>query len=117
MEIVRIDRRGEARSSAGLELLVWGIDVEGERFVEPARAQNISLSGALLKGLNTVLKSGDVIGILFEGQKARFRVVWVCHEGPGKPVQVAVHRIEPDPCPWRTLLSQAEEHLESSVKV
>ena len=34
MEIVRIDRRIEARSSDGIELLVWGIDTEGERFVE-----------------------------------------------------------------------------------
>jgi hypothetical protein len=116
MEIVRIDRRMEARSSDGIELLVWGIDTEGERFVEQARAQNISLSGVLLTGLQTLLKSGDVIGILFDGRKARFRVVWVRYEGLGKLAQVAVHRIEPDPCPWRELLSREEQPLESSVR-
>jgi len=116
MEIVRIDRRGEARSSEGVELLVWGIDIEGERFVEQARAQNISLSGALLTGLNAVLRSGDVVGILYSGQKARFRVVWVRYNGVAGPVQVAVHRIEPDLCPWRELLPTSEESFQSNVR-
>jgi hypothetical protein len=75
IEIVRVDRRREARNSAGVEALRWGIDIDGERFVEPARAQNISPSGALQTGLKAVSGSGEVIATLGR-QKARFRVVW-----------------------------------------
>jgi len=95
-----IDRRNESRNNADLALLVWGIDSEGERFAQQAHARNISTSGALLTGLQASLKSGDVIGILYAGRKARFRVVWVRYDRTGEPMQAAVHRIEPDLCPW-----------------
>jgi hypothetical protein len=111
------DRRNETRAPADLELVVWGVDVEGERFVQSALAQNISVSGALLTGLNALLKSGDVLGILYGGRKARFRVVWVRYDGIESPMQAAVHRIEPDVCPWLDLLTdnRAQESLPTRV--
>jgi hypothetical protein len=105
MEIIRIDRRNEARVPADLELVVWGVDTAGERFVQQAQAQNISINGALLTGLKVELKPGDVVGVLYGGRKARFRVVWVRYDGPESPMQAAVHRIDPDVCPWLELLS------------
>lgn len=112
----RIDRRSEARNDTDLELLVWGIDNEGERFVQQARARNISASGALLTGLEAALKSGDVIGILYAGRKARFRVVWVRYDEIDAPAQAAVHRIDPDLCPWLELLSQGEGPAQVSTE-
>ena len=100
-----IDRRREAREEVDLELLVWGVDTSGERFAEQARAREISLSGALVSGLKTELRSGDVIGLLYAGRKARYRVIWVRYGGTTHRVQAAVQRIEPDPCPWQHLLS------------
>lgn len=116
MEIIRIDRRNEARTPADLELVVWGVDTAGERFVHKARAQNISVNGALLTGLNVALKPGDVIGVLYAGQKARFRVVWVRYDGRESPMQAAVHRIEPDICPWLDLLSNCAAGAALSVE-
>lgn len=110
-----IDRRNESRNNADLALLVWGIDSEGERFAQQAHARNISTSGALLTGLQASLKSGDVIGILYAGRKARFRVVWVRYDRTGEPMQAAVHRIEPDLCPWAEVLSAEQQPAEISA--
>jgi hypothetical protein len=63
MGILRtFDRRREPRKPLDLPLLVWGVDTQGERFLQEAHARDISLSGALLSGLDADLKSGDVIG-------------------------------------------------------
>lgn len=100
------DRRREPRIDSDLSLTVWGIDTRGDRFLQKARARNISLSGALLSGLDADLRSGDVIGILYAGKKARYRVVWVRESGNGLKVQAAIHRLPPDECPWTELLDR-----------
>jgi hypothetical protein len=102
------NRRRELRIEANLVLTVWGVDTQGYRFLQEARARNLSLSGALLSGLEAELRSGDVIGILYAGKKARYRVVWVRESGNGQKVQAAVHRIAPDECPWKDLLDQEQ---------
>jgi hypothetical protein len=101
-----IERRQEPRTEADLTLTVWGLDTRGERFLQEARAREISMSGALLSQLDAELRSGDVIGILYAGKKARYRVVWVRYSGTSHKIQAAVHRIAPDECPWQDLLSQ-----------
>jgi hypothetical protein len=105
MRIVHsIDRRREPRWPANLQVMVWGVNTEGERFLQEAHARELSLSGALLTGLDADLRSGDVIGILYGKKKARYRVVWVRYDGGGEKMQVAVHRMSGDECPWRELL-------------
>jgi hypothetical protein len=107
MKLIRtIDRRREPRTDVDLTLTVWGVDTRGDRFLQEARAREISLSGALLSGLDADLRSGDVIGILYGGNKARYRIVWVRESGNGLKVQAAVHRIPPDECPWQELLGE-----------
>lgn len=101
-----IERRHEPRTEVDLTLQVWGIHTCGERFLQDARARDISMRGALLSGLNTELRSGDVIGILYAGRRARYRVVWVRYDGAGDKMQVAVHRFENDECPWQHLLAE-----------
>lgn len=106
MGIMRmVDRRSEPRTPCDLPLTVWGVDTRGEKFLQDARARDISLSGALLSGLDTALSSGDVVGILCGGKKARFRVIWIRYDGTGDKMEVAVHRFQGDPCPWLDLLA------------
>src|SRR5437899_9764919 len=88
------DRRRESRMDADLALLIWGVDTRGERFMQEARARDISLSGALLSGLEIELRSGDVIGILYAGKKARYRVVWVRERKNGHRVRSEEHTSE-----------------------
>jgi len=101
----RIERRREPRTEVDLVLRVWGVDTRGERFLQEARAHDISRSGALLTGLDADLRSGDVIGVLCGSRKARYRVVWVHYDEAGDKMQVAVHRVDPDVCPWQDLLA------------
>lgn len=74
--------------------------------MEQAHARDISLSGALLSGVDADLRSGDVIGVLHGKKKARYRMVWVRYDGGGERMQVAVHRLESDECPWLDLLAE-----------
>ena len=101
------ERRREGRTEVDLPLTVWGVDTKGERFLQEAHARDISLSGALICGLDTDLRSGDVIGVLHAGKKARFRVVWVRYDAAGEKQQAAVHRMTQDECPWRSLLEES----------
>jgi hypothetical protein len=112
-----IDRRREARSDTDLTVTVWGVDTKGDRFLQEARAGEISLSGALLSGLEVELRSGDVLGILYGKRKARYRVVWVRYGDESVRIQAAVHRIEPDVCPWQDLLSEQGEIRQPNVGV
>lgn len=100
------DRRRESRTDLDLGLTVWDVDTRGDRFLQETRARDISLSGALLVGLDAELRSGDVIGVLYAGKKARYRVVWVRHSGTSDKVQAAVHRFTADECPWKELLTE-----------
>ena len=103
------ERRSESRSPIGLSLTVWGVDTKGERFLQEARARDISLSGALLSGLDTDLDTGDVIGVLYAGKKARFRVIWIRYDGAGDKMLIAVHRFTSDECPWLDLLPSEKD--------
>lgn len=107
MGILRtFDRRRESRKPVDLPLMVWGVDAHGEHFLQEAHARDISLSGALLSGLDADLRPGDVIGVLYGQKKARYRVVWVRYDEMGDKMQAAVHRLEPDHCPWLGLLTE-----------
>jgi hypothetical protein len=111
-----VDRRRESRTDADLLVTVWGIDTKGERFLQQALAREISLSGALVSGLDSELRSGDVIGILYAGKKARYRVVWVRQSGTSQKVQAAVHRFTTDECPWKDLLAVEEIASENTIR-
>ena len=110
------DRRREARAQFEIEVMVWGVDTRGERFVQQAAARNISLGGALFCGIEAELRSGDVIGVLYRGKKARYRVVWVRYQ-EGLEKRVAIHRMEPDICPWQELLAQSSSSAEESSEI
>jgi hypothetical protein len=85
------------------------VDSKGERFLQEVRVRDISLSGALLYGIEADLRSGDLIGVLYLSRKARYRVVWVRYDDGGDKVQAAIHLVQPDVCPWRELLEQASK--------
>ena len=112
-----VERRRESRTEIDLALMVWGVDTRGDRFLQEAHAREISLSGALLTGLDAELRSGDVIGVLYAGKKARYRVVWVRHSGTSDKVQAAVHRFAPDECPWKELLAAGSAEVGTTESV
>jgi hypothetical protein len=73
---------------------------DNKPFHQNANAQNVSVNGALICGLEHELKVGDVIGVQYETKKARCKVVWVMEAGGLKKVQVGVQLVADQECPW-----------------
>jgi hypothetical protein len=81
-------------------------------FFQNAIAQNVSATGACIYGIEPELKVGDVIGVQYEGKKARCKVIWVVDAGALKKTQVGVQLVPEQGCPWASALPtemQAEE--------
>jgi hypothetical protein len=78
----------------------------GQPFFQTANAQNISNTGACIYGVDPDLKVGDVIGVQYEGKKARCKVIWVVNAGALKKNQVGVQLVPEQECPWAVALPQ-----------
>jgi hypothetical protein len=94
----------EPRITVDLPVRVWGMTAEGRPFSQHARAQNISSEGALLAGIESELKVGDVIGVQCEERKTRCTVMWVMNTGQIKKNQVGVKLLAGQECPWKNYL-------------
>ena len=73
-------------------------------FFQNATAQNISATGACIFGIEPELKVGDVIGVQYEGKKARCKVMWVVDAGALKKTQIGVQLVADQECPWAAVL-------------
>lgn len=92
------------RATLELKVKVWGMGANEQPFFQPAMAQNVSATGACLYGIEPELKVGDVIGVQYEGKKARCKVVWVVDAGALKKTQVGVQLVADQECPWAQVL-------------
>lgn len=103
------------RATLDLKVKVWGMGANGQPFFQNAMAQNISATGACLYGIEPELKVGDVIGVQYEGKKARCKVVWMVDAGALKKTQVGVQLVLDQDCPWAAALPigmKSEERME-----
>jgi len=98
--------QGTARATADLKVRVWGMGANQQPFHQSATAENLSINGACIYGLEPELKVGDVIGVQFETKKARCKVVWVMNAGALKKTQVGVELVRDQVCPWLALLPE-----------
>src|SRR5215470_857276 len=103
------ENQPEPRETADLPVRVWGMSAEGKPFSQSARAQNISTEGALLSGVESELKVGDVIGVQCDDKKARCTVVWVMNTGLIKKNQVGVKLLADQEAPWKNHLARENE--------
>lgn len=92
------------RATLDLKVRVWGMGANGQPFFQNATAQNISASGACIFGIEPELKVGDVIGVQYEGKKARCKVIWVVDAGALKKTQIGVQLVADQECPWAAVL-------------
>ena len=98
------EHQTEPRLTVDLPVRIWGMTAEGRTFSQHARAQNISSDGALINGVESELKVGDVIGVQCDAVKARCTVVWAVNAGSIKKNQVGVKLLADQECPWKTYL-------------
>jgi hypothetical protein len=92
------------RATLDLKVRVWGMGANGQPFFQNATAQNISATGACIFGIEPELKVGDVIGVQYEGKKARCKVIWVVDAGALKKTQIGVQLVADQECPWAVVL-------------
>jgi hypothetical protein len=103
------------RATLDLKVRVWGMGSNNQPFFQNALAQNVSSTGACIYGIEVELKVGDVIGVQYEGRKARCKVVWVVDAGALKKTQVGVQLVADQDCPWTAALPvdmKAEERTQ-----
>jgi hypothetical protein len=81
-------------------------------FNQNAVAQNVSLTGACISGLEQELKVGDVVGVQYDTKKARCKVIWVMEAAGLKKVQVGVQLVADQECPW---ISQLPLEIRSNL--
>jgi len=98
------DQQAEPRVTVDLPVRAWGMTADGRPFSQHARAQNISSEGALLSGIESELKVGDVIGVQCDDKKTRCTVMWVVNTGPIKKNQVGIKLLADQECPWKSYL-------------
>jgi len=94
----------EPRLTVDLPVRIWGMSAEGRAFSQHARAQNISSEGALLNGVESELKVGDVVGVQCGDKKARCTVIWAVNAGSIKKNQVGIKLVADQECPWKQYL-------------
>lgn len=88
-----------------LSVRVWGMAASGQTFNQHVQARNISSSGALFSGLEHQLKVGDIVGVQYESQKTRCKVIWVMDTGPVHKFQAGVQIVTGQDCPWKDHLT------------
>ena len=94
------------RATLDLRVRVWGMGSNNQTFHQNATAQNVSVTGACISGLEQELKVGDVIGVQYETKKARCKVVWIMEAGGLKKLQIGVQLVVDQECPWLSQLSR-----------
>jgi hypothetical protein len=77
----------------------------GQTFNQQVQARNISISGALFSGLEHQLKVGDVVGVQYNAQKTRCKVIWVMDSGSVQKYQAGVQIVTGQDCPWKDHLT------------
>ena len=91
-------KRREPRMLAKLHVRIAGIDATGRPILLMVPTRNISRQGALLQGIQGMLKVGEIVAITYKTSKARFRVTWV--GDAERAGQIGVQSIETEKCIW-----------------
>jgi hypothetical protein len=99
----RMQHLRELRVELHLQVKVWGMDATGKPFTVLAETIEISGLGARLTGIHS-LTAGEVIGIQYQDQKARFRVMWIGQPGEEKHGQIGVKCLDESKCIWAAAL-------------
>jgi hypothetical protein len=92
--------RRELRKKVALSVRIFGIDSTGRIFSESVSTVDVSFQGAMLNGVNRPIEPGEVIGITYGKNKARFRVQWVGQPGTAQQGRIGVQNLAPSNCLW-----------------
>ena len=95
-----VGKRDHKRIEAVYPVRLWGVDASGKPFIEAARTEDVSRTGALLKDVPARVAVGDVIALRSGEEKCRFRVVWEGQEGTPEEGHLGLQNLEPEKHIW-----------------
>ncbi len=75
--------RNEQRINVSFDVIARGVDSHGVSFEIATKTQDISCTGARLRGLSNTIEPGNKIEIQYGDQRAWYRVQWVDRRGVG----------------------------------
>jgi hypothetical protein len=88
-----MDRRRQSRVFVDLPVQIWGMDAHSRPFAQAASLRSISGRGATLQCVDAHLKPGEMIDVLYQGEKAQFRIVWCGKPGTETSGEVGLERV------------------------
>src|SRR5260370_14553450 len=94
------NHQSEPRLTVDLPVRIWGMNAEGRPFSQHARAQNISSAGALISGVESELKVGDVVGVQCDEKKTLCTVISVINTEPDRKNVEEVKLVGDQEGPW-----------------
>jgi PilZ domain len=86
--------RRDQRIRQFLPVRVWGMDSGGHPVNQEASTVDISVHGARLSGVCCWRVPGEVVGLRYLSDKARYRIVWVGMPGSGLAGQIGLNCVE-----------------------
>ena len=95
-----MDRRSEPRIPVELPIRIWGVDSLSRPFSEVARVKNVSEDGALLEGVQSKLKAGEILDVQYGPYRAQFQIVWFGKAGSYQQGEVVLKRLPLEQCIW-----------------
>lgn len=81
---------------------------DGKPFNQKATTLDITHDGARLEGLPQ-LEVGEIVGLQYEQDKARYRVVWVGEVGGKREGQIGLQVVQPGMAQWYKILDANPE--------
>ena len=88
-----MDRRHQSRVFVDLPVQIWGMDTHSRPFTQAASLRSISGHGATLQCVDAHLKPGELIDLLYQGNKAQFRIVWCGKAGTETAGEVGLENV------------------------
>jgi len=97
-------KRRDPRIEARLQVRIAGIDAAGRPLLQTVATRNISRHGALLEGIQSAFKPGEIVSLSYKNDKARFRVSWTGEPGTNRAGLIGVQSVDPAKCIWDTAI-------------
>jgi hypothetical protein len=94
----------QSNFAAVIPVKIFGMDADGEPFMQLATAHNLTPERAILDRIEHRLTPGEVVGLQHQEHRTRVRVLWSCEVDGVLTSQVGVQLIDLRECPWITAL-------------
>jgi len=110
MRQFKIERR-DKRIAVSLPVSLTAIDVDGHPVDQEVTTVNVSLKGALLRGIRGKLRAGEEVSLGRLNKVEQFLISWVGKENTPKAGQIGVSAVNPATSFWNDVVekySQAE---------